>query len=107
MCECIDVEIGSYDNQKMVMAPAHMRPYSSNGNVNWICIDTCILAEILQLWSIGISTTGCCCGHNKTNGYIGVEDKDIQNMLNFGYISVYNKSRPFAKDSFLPKSTKP
>lgn len=29
-----------------------------------ICVDTCIIEDILNLWKAGIWTSGSCCGHN-------------------------------------------
>jgi len=53
---------------------------------------------------LGITTTGCCCGHNKLYGFIGVVDEDIEEMIGLGYEVAFNPSRPNDKDSFLPKS---
>jgi len=97
VCECKNIEIGSYKNQVTMKAP------------NWslhefICVDRCLLNEIKYLWNIGIITTGCCCGHNKLQGYIGVEFKFIPKMKELGYKVAYNFCRPNDEDSFKPKS---
>lgn len=65
-----------------------------------ICVDACLEREIKYLWSIGISTTGCCCGHNKVDGYIGVIDEDISKMKRLSYELIPNNGR---QDSFKPK----
>lgn len=98
MCNCIDVEIGSYENQIWVHAPGHMPKQ------NGYCLDRCIAEEVMQLWMRGITTTGCCCGHNKQCGFIGVIDVDIVNMKNMGYLVSPNICRPGDQDSFYPKS---
>jgi hypothetical protein len=98
MCSCVDIEIGSYQNQIVVHAPAHMP--KSNG----YCLDRCIAEEIMELWIMGVTTTGCCCGHNKVEGYIGVIDEDIPKMKELGYKVAFNECRPGDEDSFVPKS---
>ena len=46
-----------------------------------VSIDKCLLPEIIQLWEMGIKTTGCCCGHGNINmAYIGVRFEDIDKM---------------------------
>lgn len=97
MCNCKNIEIGSYDNQVELKAPE----WSSKDT---ICVDTCLKDEILELWSIGIRTTGCCCGHNKIEGFIGVFDEDIPKMKELGYQVQYNSCRPKDEDSFKPKT---
>jgi len=97
MCNCVDVDIGSYDNQICLNAPEHM-------NYKFLCIDKCLIDEIKYLWSLGIKTTGCCCGHNKIEGFIGVEFDDIPKMKALGYIVRRNEIRPNDEDSFYPKT---
>lgn len=48
-------------------------------------LDVCMVEEIYGLWKLGIRTTGCCCGHGKTKGYIGVIEDDIERMKELGY----------------------
>lgn len=102
-CNCVNVEIGSYDNQVELPCPSHM---PTTRGVNTICIDACLKDEILYLWSLGITTTGCCCGHNKGDKYpmISVEFKDIPRMKAMGYKVQFNNCRPNDEDSFIPKS---
>lgn len=97
MCDCVNVEMGSYDNQIHVHAPAHMP------KENGYSLDRCIANEIMQLWMRGITTTGCCCGHNRARPYIGVIDADIPKMKEMGYEVHPNPCRPGAEDSFYPK----
>jgi len=105
MCKCINIEIGSYDNQVEVMPLPHMSAYKAKvGGADTICLDRCIAEEIKYLWSLGITTTGCCCGHNKEIGYIGVIEKDIRKMKRLGYRVILNPIRPNDEDSFIPNS---
>jgi len=103
MCDCVDVEIGSYGNQIQVSAPEHMRGLSLGCMTirESICLDRCIANEVQALWRDGVTTTGCCCGHNKTTGYIGVYGEESKTrMLRLGYDLLRSD------DSFYPKSVK-
>lgn len=107
-CNCINIEIGSYHNQvEVVDLPNQMIDYRAKQGLPFsVCIDACIVDEVKELWDKGITTTGCCCGHNKVDGYIGVIDSDIPKMKNMGYKVQYNELRPNDEDSFIPKSTR-
>lgn len=94
MCNCVNVKIGSYDNQIILKMP--------NGQL--MGIDQCIAEEIQYLWSYGIQTTGCCCGHNIQKGYIGVIGKDIEFMKKSGYKVRFNKQNLRDESNFIPKS---
>lgn len=107
MCNCKNVLIGSYDNQVQINdLPYHMTSYLSrrNGSKDSICLDVCIAEEVQDLWALGITTTGCCCGHNITPGFIGVIDDDIPKMKEMGYEVMFNSSRPGDEDSFIATS---
>lgn len=72
-------------------------------------IDDCLVDEIKSLWDIGIHTRGCCCGHNKLDGYIEVERTDIPKMINLGYEIYKGKKINYPDtymyfDTFVPKS---
>jgi hypothetical protein len=69
-----------------------------------VCIDKCLLPEILKLWEMGIKTTGCCCGHGKDKPFISVDFDDIQKMKDLGYEIFHNECRPDDEDSFIPKT---
>jgi hypothetical protein len=105
ICKCINVEFGSYDNQVEIKdLPPHMAIHKSKqGGAPSICLDACVADEIQYLWSIGITTTGCCCGHNKAEGFIGVIDEDIPRMKQLGYKVHHNSCRPNDEDEFIPK----
>lgn len=72
-----------------------------------VTVDACIAEEIMNLWKHGIHTTGCCCGHGKVLGFIGVIDEDIPKMKALGYqqyIHSFLSGGIDRKDSFIPKS---
>ena len=98
MCKCKNIEIGSYGRQVSMKDPFVKR------NDGWVCIDICICQEIAELWYLGIRTNGCCCGHNKQRGYIGVYDEDIEKMKELGY----EQQEHFQgqKNNFTPKTIK-
>ena len=85
LCDCVNVAVGSYGNQVMVPRPIHMRGRKEGTESDIICIDTCLANEIMYLWKMGVTTTGCCCGHKKFEGYIGVIDSDGPLMETLGY----------------------
>lgn len=97
MCDCKNVEIGSYSNV------VNLVPFWKSKH-KFICVDKCLATEIKELWKLGIITTGCCCGHNKEKGFIGVEWGAIPRMKKLGYEVAYNSSRPNDEDSFIPKT---
>ena len=101
VCLCKNVEVGSYHNQVELPAPDFMKSYlkARGQNTDTICVDTCLSFEIQNLWYWGITTTGCCCGHNKVPPYIGVIESDILRMRSFRY-----KSHQGKNDSFYPKT---
>lgn len=106
MCDCINVDFGSNDNAVWLPRPDHMKLTDEQRARPEICIDRCLEKEIIELWALGISTTGNCCGHNKLDGYIGVIDSDIPRMKAIGYEVAPNPNRPSDEDSFYPKSVR-
>lgn len=106
MCKCRDIDFGSYDAQTYIkdLSPyPQMVEYRGDRAQYGLCLDECVAEEVLELWKLGITTTGCCCGHNKISGYIGVIDADIPRMKELGYLVAPNQSRPGDEDSFYPK----
>lgn len=79
---------------------------SFNGQkIKCVAIDKCLLPEILQLWELGIKTTGCCCGHGQRDkAFIGVRFEHIDKMKDLGYKVQFNSCRPNDSDSFIPKT---
>lgn len=107
MCNCVNVELGTYSNQVALKIPSNITIRRNNPEQEIrtdVNIDKCISEEIKYLWSQGVRTTGCCCGHNIVPSYIGVIDEDISKMKNLGYEVRFNPCRPNDDDSFVPKS---
>lgn len=70
-------------------------------------VDECLADEVEELWSKGIRTTGCCCGHGVMLGFIEVVDEDIPKMEEMGYAHyIYEKEFGGKErlDAFIPKS---
>lgn len=91
-----------------VYPPKNFIPFNiGSGYKSNFQIDGCLSSEILSLWSKGIKTTGCCCGHGKVLGYIGVTDDCIEIMEELGY-QHYLFDDSFGgverKDTFIPKT---
>ena len=97
MCSCKNIDIGTYDNQVELTPPS----WSSK---KVICVDACLESEIKYLWSKGVITGGCCCGHNKINGCIDVYEESVQLMKDLGYEVQFNPSYPDNEWSFYPKT---
>lgn len=106
MCNCKNVTFGCYQNQVCLPRPKHMFGRTEGSCSQNICVDACISDEIEYLWSLGISTTGCCCGHNiePIFAFIGVIGEDIPKMISLGYEFQVNETDLTRKDSFKPKS---
>lgn len=109
MCKCKNIEFGSAENyaqQILIEIPDHMLDYrkarTSVGLSSKISIDPCIVDEIKYLWSLGIETHGSCCGHNKADSFVNVHEKNIQTMLDLGYVQ--NHWDQERKDTFTLKS---
>ncbi|MBD5112108.1 MAG: hypothetical protein HDT42_06165 [Ruminococcaceae bacterium] len=72
-----------------------------------VAVDECLADEIENLWDNGIKTTGCCCGHGRLLGYIGVTEDSIPIMEKMGYVHHINESEfggIIRKDEFIPKT---
>lgn len=94
MCNCKNIEVGSYDNQVVLK--------------NWwngksVCVDKCLVEEIKYLWENKIITTGCCCGHNVHRGYINVRKEDHNKMISLKYLYWFND---FGIECYVPKTEK-
>ena len=111
MCNCkikkLSQEIG---NQQMTLVklPDFMRRYFANKGIekHHIWIDSCLADEIKYLWSKGIVTTGCCCGHNYLPPYIGIDDRSSSEIKWLGYKVQYNPFDSERDTTFYPKSVK-
>ena len=105
-CACINVPMGSYANQVEVPIPPHMVDYEASrlaaGLAATICLDRCIAAEVQELWTAGVRTYGCCCGHNKGEPFINVHPGDAGRMKAMGYVVHARPADPSAEDTFTP-----
>lgn len=104
---CMDVPFQTYECCYHITLPwkcKHPWEDDSKKEPMIVTIDKCLLPEILQLWEMGIKTTGCCCGHGKIEPFIGVDFDDIQKMKDLGYKVYHNECRPDDEDSFVPKT---
>lgn len=111
MCDCPPgTRPSEYTNQVVLELPSHVRKYMDNSPCRssgpTVAVDRCLVGELQDLWSRGITTTGCCCGHNEWRhmSYIGVLFEHIPAMKALGYEVRPNKMRPGDEDSFVPKS---
>lgn len=98
-CNCKNIEIWSYDRQTSMKMPT----WKKNG---WVCVDTCIVQEVAELWQLWITTTWCCCGHNKNIWFIWVVKDDISKMKKLWYMVQPNKLDLTREDSFYLKTIK-
>ena len=104
---CVDVPFQTYECCYHITVPWLCKfPWEEDSmkKPKTVSIDKCLLPEILELWEMGIKTTGCCCGHGKLEPFIGVDFDDIQKMKDLGYEVYYNEHRPNDEDSFIPKT---
>lgn len=104
-CTCKSVRVGSYDNQVTVNAPKNIelrRNTPERELRKSVSLDACIAEEVMDLWALGIITTGCCCGHGYKQSYIGVSFGHIFKMKELGYKVALNSCRPDDEDSFIP-----
>lgn len=84
--ECKEVVFGSYEHYVTLEAPDRNQLKNWNGDRKTsICVDKCLADEVKYLWSQGIKTTNCCCGHNKLPPTMLVTDDFIEKMRNLGY----------------------
>lgn len=85
-CACRTTEIGDHSNQIELVTPGHMVALGSVGCLairSTTCIDRCIADLVQAFWAAGLVTTGCCCGHNQQEGYIGLL-RPIDSTVNSG-----------------------
>jgi hypothetical protein len=101
---CKDIALGTGECAYAIYLPWKVK-FDWEDELVCVSIDKCLLPEIIQLWEMGIKTTGCCCGHgNKAMAYIGVQDSYIEKMKELGYEVHFNSRRPNDEDSFTPKT---
>ena len=108
-CNHIPQSQECYNQMTVLKIPENitiLRNAPDQEKLKYISVDQCLAGEIKNLWSMGIITTGCCCGHNRGeyDPFIGVKDEFIPIMKELGYKVAYNNCRPNDEDSFIPKS---
>ena len=102
-------ELFIYNCAKTILyPPENFIPYNCcEGYKTSVQVDDCLSEEIKDLWSKGIKTTGCCCGHGMNLGFIEVTDDCIKAMEELGYVHYVYRSEyggKERKDAFIPKS---
>jgi hypothetical protein len=65
----------NHENSKkvLVIIPADLS-YTHADRRSYVKIDSCIAPIVRALARAGIRTRGSCCGHNKCDGYITLQD---------------------------------
>lgn len=78
-----------YDCKKVTLYPPKnfLKRNVYEGYLDSVVVDACLAEEIEELWSKGIRTTGCCCGHGKYVGNICVGSECIPMMKDLGYVN--------------------
>ena len=104
MCDCkikdLSQNLGTKQMKRLKL------PSLMSKHLTYIWVDKCLADEIKYLWSKGITTTGCCCGHNFKCPYIGVTDTSSDKMKELGYKVQYNPFDPYYDNEFYPNSVK-
>lgn len=98
-----------YNCKKKVLCPPKglIRCNQSDDEKVKIPVDACLADEIKELWTKGIKTRGCCCGHGYELGFIEVTDDCVSKMEELGYVHyIYPKEFGGYKrfDAFVPKT---
>lgn len=93
-CHCVDVAMGSYDNQVSMLAPFDLEHRGDR----WVCIDTCIATEIGRLWHLGVKTLNSCCGHQEVDPSVIVapESHDLMDRLGYRWVPAPSGLRSYA-----------
>lgn len=92
VCNCdpsiFDNEALRYEKQVLLELPEGMvrDRRLREGLSSQVCIDPCIVDHIKYIWSLGIETLGCCCGHNTIPGWVGVPERQTEKMKSLGYV---------------------
>jgi len=108
-CKCENVQCGTYENYVTLNVPDNIILRMNNPERTirkQVCLDSCIQNEIKYLWSLGIVTTGCCCGHNTSVGFVNVDKSHYQQMIDLGYEVYYDHPELNRKDTFVIKHNK-
>lgn len=104
MVQCPN-EFGIYSAMIELKMPSHLLKINGGYYTEKVScsIDLCLVDEIKCLWSKGVVTLGCCCGHGINKGMINVAEKSVDTMLHLGYMLLDTEGK-FYPNTFLPKS---
>lgn len=120
LAESICDEISEYiedNDQKMALANLRFRVCCSRSEIgshacsvqtsHGYCCDTCLQAELHDLWKRGIKTIGSCCGHGALAPYIQVAPHYVQKMHEIGYVERRPDENGNGQNCFIPKTFLP
>lgn len=84
MCNCYNIDFTKqHSYQTFLKIPIQNIP--DDFLFDEVMIDNCLIDEIKELWSKGVITITCCCGHNKVAGFIAVIKNHWKMMEMLGY----------------------
>ncbi len=66
------------DEAVILQHPPQLRNLRNGDDVS---VDLCIAPTIQHLWSLGVVTLGCCCGHGKSDPSVVVQDMEPGDVL--------------------------
>lgn len=84
MGKCLfkDIPYGDYSNQVSVRMPDS---WVTEKQTRDICVDACMVPELLYLWNKGIRTIASCCGHGRHKSIIVVDEAHSEHMEKMSY----------------------
>lgn len=80
MCDCNSYNMGDGSGvPEVILNPPDVGLADGKASV---CVDACIAGAISHLWSLGLATLNCCCGHSTDNPSVVIpEGADPQSYL--------------------------
>ena len=99
--------MGCYGCSYSIMLPYNTKfdwDDDSEYSPKYIAVDKCLLSEVLELWKLGIKTTGNCCGHGEVLSFISCKEGYEHKMLELGYENIINSYFPESRIYFKPKT---
>ena len=73
MCDCKSYNNPNLSGGSTISVCLESPSWAKSQHPNGICVDACISGAISFLWKAGVITEGCCCGHNKNNPSVIIE----------------------------------